>query len=63
VTETPATARGELLWEPSAEVIESSNLTRYMRRIEREHGLNLGGDYAAAWRWSVAELEDFWAPW
>jgi acetoacetyl-CoA synthetase len=61
VSETTAAGRGELLWEPSAAAIERSNLSRYMRRIESEHGLEFGGDYAAAWRWSVAELEDFWA--
>ncbi len=59
--EPTTAARGELLWEPSAEAIERSNLTRYMRRVEREQGLDFNGDYAAAWRWSVTELDDFWA--
>jgi acetoacetyl-CoA synthetase len=61
VSETTAAGRGEQLWEPSAAAIERSNLTRYMRRIEAERGLEFGGDYSAAWQWSVAELEDFWA--
>ncbi len=53
--------RGELLWQPSPEAIERSNMTRYMRWLEAERGLSFDGDYHALWRWSVAELEDFWA--
>jgi acetoacetyl-CoA synthetase len=52
--------RGELLWTPSAEVIERSNMTRYMNWLERERGLDFDGDYHALWRWSIAELEKFW---
>ena len=36
-------------------------MTRYMRWLEAERGLDFGGDYHALWRWSVDELEDFWA--
>ena len=32
-----------------------------MRWLEAERGLDFGGDYDALWRWSVDELEDFWA--
>jgi len=53
--------RGELLWEPSAETIEGATITRYMRWLEAERGLRFDGEYAALWRWSVDELEDFWA--
>jgi acetoacetyl-CoA synthetase len=56
---TEATA-GELLWTPSPEAIERSNLTEYQRWLEAERGLRFEGDYHALWRWSVAELEDFW---
>ena len=35
VSEPTTAERGELLWEPSAEAIERSNLTRYMRWLER----------------------------
>jgi len=55
-----AARRGELLWEPSAEAIERSNLTAFMRWLEAERGVELGGDYQALWRWSVIELEEFW---
>ncbi len=48
-----------LLWEPSPEAIERSNLTAYRRWLEAERGLSFD-DYAALQRWSVASLEDFW---
>jgi acetoacetyl-CoA synthetase len=58
---TAGAERGELLWTPSAESVERSNLTRYMRWLEAERGLRFDGDYGALWRWSVEEIEDFWA--
>jgi acetoacetyl-CoA synthetase len=51
---------GTLLWEPSPEAIERSNMSRYMRWLEAERGLRFDGDYHALWRWSTAELECFW---
>jgi acetoacetyl-CoA synthetase len=51
---------GELLWEPSPESIERRAMTRYMRWLQSERGLDLP-DYPALWNWSVTELEDFWA--
>jgi acetoacetyl-CoA synthetase len=53
--------RGIKLWDPSAAAVERSNLTRYMRWLEDARGLDFDGDYHALWRWSVEELEDFWA--
>ncbi len=50
----------EKLWEPSAEAVESSNMTAYMRWLEAEHGLSFGGDYARLWKWSTLELASFW---
>jgi acetoacetyl-CoA synthetase len=41
-------------WTPSLESVESSELTRYMR----SRGL---ATYDELWRWSVTELEAFWA--
>jgi len=59
--ETEATAkRGELLWEPSAESVERSTMTRYMRWLADERDLEFG-DYESLWRWSASEIEDFWA--
>jgi acetoacetyl-CoA synthetase len=59
--EAVAARRGEKLWEPSAEAVERSNLTRYARWLEAERDLGFGGDYHALWRWSVQELEEFWS--
>jgi acetoacetyl-CoA synthetase len=50
----------EQLWRPSPAAIEGSNMTRYMRWLEAERGLRFDGDYHALWRWSVADLDDFW---
>jgi acetoacetyl-CoA synthetase len=49
-----------MLWTPSSESVERSNMTRYTRWLSSERGLSFDGDYAALWRWSVSEIEDFW---
>ena len=55
------TARpAEKLWEPSAELVERSRLTGYMRWLEAERGLRFDG-YDELWRWSVDDLEAFWS--
>src|SRR5690242_13539193 len=50
----------ERLWAPSAERVERAGITRYLRWLESERGLRFDG-YEALWRWSVTELEAFWA--
>ena len=52
--------QGTLLWEPSAAFKAGSNLTDYLGWLDRERGLRFD-DYAAMWRWSVDDLEAFWA--
>ena len=52
--------RGELLWEPSAEAVQRSRMTEYMRWLETERNLGFGG-YDELWRWSVEDLEAFWS--
>ena len=52
-------ANGELLWEPSAELVERSRLVEFMRWLEAERGLSFGG-YAELWQWSVDDLDAFW---
>jgi acetoacetyl-CoA synthetase len=49
-----AMAPGELLWEPSAEQIERSAMTAFMR----DRGFST---YDELWRWSVEDLEGFWS--
>jgi len=48
--------RGDLLWEPSAERRERALMTRFARRSGHDPD-----DYHALWRWSVDDLEGFWA--
>jgi acetoacetyl-CoA synthetase len=43
-----------LLWEPPAALVDRAVMTRYMR----ERGFE---DYASLWRWSVQDIEGFWA--
>jgi len=50
----------EKLWEPSAQVVERSNMTAYMRWLEAERGLDFDGDYTRLWEWSTSELDAFW---
>jgi acetoacetyl-CoA synthetase len=51
---------GELLWEPSAELVERARLTEFMRWLERERGLAFAG-YGDLWQWSVDDLDGFWS--
>ncbi len=53
-------AAGELLWEPSAELVERSRLRELMDWLERERGLRFGG-YHELWQWSVDDLDGFWS--
>lgn len=50
----------ETIWEPSPEDIERAGITRYLRWLERERGWHFDG-YQDLWRWSVRDLEGFWA--
>ena len=50
---------GDLLWEPSAEVIAEANLTRYMAWLKANRGLDFQ-TYRDLWHWSVTDIEAFW---
>ena len=52
--------RGEMLWEPSAEAVERSQMTAYMRWLAERRDLDFEGDYDRLWQWSVAEVDAFW---
>ncbi len=54
-----ATAEGELLYEPSVEDIERSNLHAYMKFLARERGRDFA-NYQELWAWSVSEVGAFW---
>jgi acetoacetyl-CoA synthetase len=45
----------KLLWEPTPERVERATITRFARAVGRE------GPYEELWRWSVDDLEGFWA--
>ncbi|MGE0554292.1 MAG: acetoacetate--CoA ligase [Gemmatimonadales bacterium] len=57
---TDLAREGELLWRPSPEAAEGSELHRFWRWIERREGRAFE-DYRALWRWSTDELEAFWS--
>jgi acetoacetyl-CoA synthetase len=49
------------LWEPTEQDRERAEMTRFMRFVgEREHR-ERPSSYDELWRWSVGELEQFWA--
>jgi acetoacetyl-CoA synthetase len=45
----------KLLWKPTPERIERATITRFARAVGRD------GPYDELWRWSVDDLEGFWA--
>jgi acetoacetyl-CoA synthetase len=47
------------LWRPSEAVIETAEMTRFMRWAGERHGRRFAG-YDELWQWSVAEIEEFW---
>ena len=50
----------ERLWTPPPERVDRAAITKYRSWLERERGLSFGG-YEELWRWSVEDLESFWA--
>jgi acetoacetyl-CoA synthetase len=51
---------GELLWEPSPELVERARLTEFKGWLEERRGLSFDG-YEQLWRWSVDDLDGFWS--
>ena len=50
----------ELLWEPRADVRETTRIGRFLTWLERERGLRFDG-YDDLHRWSVEDLDGFWS--
>lgn len=48
-----------LLWKPSKEFIEHSNLTKYANWLKENYKLSFD-DYHSLWQWSVKEPATFW---
>ena len=53
-------ASREPLWEPSATTIQQANITRYQRWLAETKDITCA-NHEELWRWSVTQLEDFWA--
>ena len=48
-----------MLWSPSQDFIEHSNLSHYIKWLAQNKKLSFS-DYHNLWKWSVNNLEDFW---
>jgi len=55
------TAAPAVLWTPTAERVENAAITRFARWVAASRGLDVTGDYAKLWQWSIDDLEGFWA--
>jgi acetoacetyl-CoA synthetase len=56
----PDVDRQQPLWQPSPEQLRDTEMARFMRWAGERRGRAFA-DYDELWRWSVDELEDFWA--
>ncbi len=50
----------QLLWEPSSELIQASNLKRFINEVNLDYNLNLNS-YADLHNWSIDNIEKFWS--
>ncbi len=50
---------GAVLWQPPADIRETSRIGHYLAWLERERGLAFA-DYAGLWQWSVDDVPAFW---
>ena len=50
----------ELLWEPSQQRIQSTNLYRFMDAVNTRYGREFA-DYDALYGWSIENISEFWA--
>jgi acetoacetyl-CoA synthetase len=51
---------GDVLWSPRADWPQTTEIGRYMNWLRDHRGRDFGS-YDALWRWSVDDLEEFWA--
>src|ERR1700694_3936790 len=52
-------SEGDLLWQPSEQMKQQTNMAQFMRWLEQTKGVTLR-DSTALWEWSVSDLEAFW---
>jgi acetoacetyl-CoA synthetase len=48
------------LWEPSEELKNRANITRFIGLVNEKYGLEIDS-YAQLWNWSIENIPDFWA--
>ncbi len=48
------------LWTPSVEMVQGARMTDFVKWVGERHRRELA-DYGELWRWSVEEIEQFWA--
>jgi acetoacetyl-CoA synthetase len=53
-------ARGEVLWRPPVDVLETSRVGRFITWVRDRRGVDLH-DHDTLWTWSVEDLEGFWS--
>ncbi len=51
---------GQLLWTPQPAFAQASNVAKFIDWLRDQRGRSFA-DYAALWRWSVDDIEAFWA--
>jgi acetoacetyl-CoA synthetase len=52
-------SEGKLLWQPTQDWIEKSNMYDYMQWLKSHKNLEFK-NYHTLWRWSATEVEEFW---
>ena len=51
---------GKVLWKPSTEIIQQTNMFRFMSTVNEQHGRNFT-QYSELYQWSIDNISDFWA--
>jgi acetoacetyl-CoA synthetase len=49
----------EILWQPSAEKIKSTQLTHFIRKVQQKYGIG-DTNYSTLHQWSVSNPDEFW---
>ena len=52
--------QGEVLWTPSSDARQTSEIGRFMDFVRDRSGRDFA-DYQSLWEWSISDLEGFWA--
>jgi len=50
----------QLLWEPSQDRIQSSNMYRFMQIVNEKYNQNFT-EYTSLYEWSVDNIPEFWS--